>query len=69
MIIKAIVILLLLAILGSLASGLFYLVRDDGNSTRTVRALTIRVALSVALFALLMLAFATGLISGNTPMT
>ncbi|QKT03290.1 twin transmembrane helix small protein [Ectothiorhodospiraceae bacterium 2226] len=68
MFVKAIIIVLLLGIFASLASGLFYVVRDQGNSTRAVRALTVRVALSVALFALLMLAFATGLISGNTPM-
>jgi hypothetical protein len=59
---KLIIILFLLAILGSLTSGLFYLVKDKGTSDRTVRALTVRISLSVALFALLMLGYVTGLL-------
>ncbi len=57
---KAIVILFLLMILGSLFSGLFFLVRDKGSSERTVRALTLRISLSVLLFILLMVGFLTG---------
>lgn len=63
MLVKAFVILVLIAILASLASGLVYLMRDSGDSERLVRALTIRIGLSFALFLFLMLAFATGLIS------
>lgn len=63
MLVKAFVILVLIAILASLASGLVYLMRDSGDSDRLVRALTIRIGLSFALFLFLMLAFATGLIS------
>jgi hypothetical protein len=59
---KIIVVVFLLIIVGSLFSGLFYLVRDKGASERTVRALTVRIGLSVALFILLMLAYATGLL-------
>ncbi|MGD2056758.1 MAG: twin transmembrane helix small protein [Gammaproteobacteria bacterium] len=62
MLTKIIIILFLLAIIGSLGSGLFYLVRDRGSSERTVRALTVRISLSVLLFVLLMLAYATGLL-------
>jgi hypothetical protein len=62
MITKIIIVLFLLAIIGSLGSGLFYLVRDKGSSERTVRALTVRISLSVLLFVLLMLAYATGLL-------
>ena len=62
MIAKIIVILFLLAIIGSLFSGLFFLMKDKGASERTVRALTVRVSLSVLLFILLMLGFATGLL-------
>lgn len=58
---KTVAILLLLLIVASLFSGLFFLYRDRGTGERTARALTIRVGLSVGLFALLMLAFATGL--------
>jgi hypothetical protein len=40
-------------ILVSLGAGLFFLVRDRGRSERTVISLSIRVALSVLLLALL----------------
>jgi hypothetical protein len=59
---KIIVILFLLIIVGSLFSGLFYLIKDKGSSERTVRALTVRISLSVLLFILLMLGYATGLL-------
>jgi hypothetical protein len=51
---RIIVILLLLAIVGSLGSALFFLVNDQGKSKRTVNALTVRVGLSLLLFLLLM---------------
>jgi hypothetical protein len=47
---KIVVIILLLAIVGSLGSALFFLVHDQGKSKRTLKALAIRVGLSVALF-------------------
>ena len=59
---KIVILLFLLIIVGSLGSALFYLVRDKGTSTRTVKALTVRVALSVTLFMLLMLGYYFGLI-------
>lgn len=59
---KIIIVIFLLTIVGSLASALIYLVRDKGGSTRTVKALTIRVGLSVTLFILLMLGYYFGLI-------
>lgn len=59
---KIVIILLLIAIVGSLGSALFYMIRDKGGTTRTVRSLTIRVALSVALFLMLMLGYYFGLI-------
>jgi hypothetical protein len=62
---KIVVILFLLFIVGSLFSALYFLIRDKGQGERTVRALTVRVALSVLLFALLMLGFYFGLITGK----
>ena len=59
---KIIVILFLIFIIGSLFSGLYYLVRDKGTSERTVRALTVRISLSVLLFILLIIGYATGLL-------
>jgi uncharacterized membrane protein len=59
---KLLVILLLLAIVASLAFGLFFLVKDGGNSKRMVKALTVRVSLSVTLILMLFIAWAAGLI-------
>ena len=56
------VILVLVCILASLFSALFFMFRDKGNSRRMVKALTLRVALSVTLFLLLMASFYFGLI-------
>ncbi len=60
MLIKVFVLIVLGAIVASLASGLVYLNRDQGGSRRTVRALTVRVSLSVALFVLLYIAYFAG---------
>lgn len=58
--------LLLLAIIGSLFSGLFYLNRDRGSGERVARVLTWRIGLSITLFGLLLLGFRFGLIPGYT---
>jgi hypothetical protein len=50
-------------ILFSLFSALFFVLKDKGSSTRAVKALTVRVVLSIALFALLLLAFHFGFIT------
>lgn len=57
-----IIILFLIAIFGSLSSGLYYLIRDRGQSDRTVKALSWRIGLSLLLFFLLIIGFATGLL-------
>lgn len=60
MIIKFIVILFLIIIVYSLASGLFFLVRDKSQSNRVVKALSWRISLSLLLFIFLLVAFAMG---------
>lgn len=60
--IKIIILLAFAGILLSLGSALLFFVRDKGNSKRTLRALTIRVGLSIGLFAFIMLLVATGAI-------
>lgn len=57
------VILFIVIIFASLGSALFYMIRDKGTTERTAKALTVRVALSVLLFLLLMLGFHFGLIT------
>lgn len=59
---KALVVLLLLTIVISLGAGMFFLVRDRGHSKRPVRALTVRISLSLLLFGLLFVGYFTGLI-------
>lgn len=59
---KIIVLIFIALILGSLGSALYFLVKDKGTSTRTAKALTWRVVLSITLFSLLMLAYHFGLI-------
>lgn len=60
---RIVIILFIIVILASLGSALYYMIRDRGTTARTVKALTIRIALSVALFLLLMLGFYTGMIT------
>ena len=59
----AVVVILLLAIIISLFSGLYFLVKDKGQTKRTVNALTVRITLSLVAFILLIIAAFTGLIS------
>ena len=63
---KYVVIGFLLLILVSLGTALYALVKDRGQSTRTVRALTMRIALSIGLIVLLMVSYKAGLIKPHT---
>ena len=62
---RYIVVLAFVLIIASLASALVFLVRDRGQSNRTVRALALRVGLSLALFLFLMLSYRMGWITGR----
>lgn len=61
---RIVVFIFIALILYSLFSAMYYVIKDKGQSDRAVKALTWRVVLSIALFALLMLSFHFGLI-GN----
>jgi ABC-type dipeptide/oligopeptide/nickel transport system permease component len=61
---KIVVVLMLIGVIASLFSGLFFLYRDQGAGDRTVKALTVRIGLSIAVFALLLLGYRFGLIAG-----
>lgn len=63
---RIVVIGLLVAIVGSLGNALFHLATGKGDSRKMLRSLTIRVGLSVALFAMLMLAWRIGLIAPHS---
>ena len=67
MLIKISIVIMLLLILGSLFSALFYLIKDKGQGERTIRALTLRISLSIGLFLLLMLGYYLGIIGQPHP--
>ncbi|KFX70827.1 major facilitator superfamily permease [Pseudomonas taeanensis MS-3] len=60
---KAAIILFLLATLVSLFSGLFFLVKDEGRSSRLVNALTARVTLTAITVGLIAWGFYSGQLS------
>lgn len=62
---KILIVILLLAIVVSLFSGLFFLVKDQGKSKRVVNSLAIRVALAAALILLVFIATQTGDLTFN----
>ena len=65
LLVKFIVLLLLGFVIVSLFSGLYFLVKDKGQSNRTVNALSVRIGLSIVAIAIVMLAGATGVIELN----
>jgi predicted benzoate:H+ symporter BenE len=62
---KIVVILLLLAVIASLFSGLFFVYKDKGDSNRAVVSLTIRIALSLLVFLILIGSYFFGLVPGG----
>ena len=62
---KLVLIILLLAVIVSLASGLWFLAKDDQGGTRLLKALKIRVVLSVLLISFLILGYYLGWITPN----
>jgi len=64
--IRIAVVVALIAIVASLGSALYHLARGrQSDSARMARALTIRIVLSIALFALIMIAWYAGLVTPN----
>ena len=62
---KIIVLVFVVLILASLFSALYFVFKDKGQSERAVKALTLRVTLSLVLFVLLLLGFHFGFITGR----
>jgi heme/copper-type cytochrome/quinol oxidase subunit 4 len=62
---KIVVIVLLLAVVASLFSGLFFVYRDKGDSNRAVVALTVRIVLSLVVFLVLVGSYFFGLVPGG----
>ncbi|MGB8339433.1 MAG: twin transmembrane helix small protein [Burkholderiales bacterium] len=57
---KIVVVILLLMVIISLFSGLYFVMKDKGNSKRAVKALTWRVAFSMGVFLFLMAGYYFG---------
>jgi len=57
---RIIIVLAFIGIIASLGSALVFLVRDRGNTSRTLNALTVRVGLSVTLFLFILLSYWMG---------
>lgn len=66
MVIKFVIILFIVAIVFSLASAMFTLVRDKGQGDRTVRRLSWRIGLSILLFIFMWVAYQLGWIEPNS---
>jgi hypothetical protein len=62
---KIVILLLVLAVVVSLFAGLYFVYKDKGNSTRAVKALTIRVVLQAIIIALLFGGLVFGFIQGR----
>ena len=62
---KIVIILFLALIVFNLAAGLVYMMKDQGKTNRTVRSLSWRIGLSIALFVLLIIGRATGYLDTN----
>jgi hypothetical protein len=62
---KIVILVLLFAIVASLFSGLYFVYKDKGKTNRAVISLTIRVALSLLVFALLIGSYYFGWIPGG----
>jgi len=60
---KILVIAVFIGILAALGSALYQLSRKGGDSKKMIRALAIRVGLSIALFLLLMILWYLGIIT------
>lgn len=64
---KAAIVILLLATMASLFSGLVFLVKDEGHGSRVVNALTVRVILATATLALISWGFYSGQLVSQAP--
>lgn len=69
MFLKLMIVVLLLALLGTLGTGFYYLMVDQGDPTkrRLVNSLGVRVTLAVALMGLIVFGVSTGRLTSQAP--
>jgi hypothetical protein len=63
MLVKIFLILIILSMLVTLGTGLIYLIKDQGQSERTLKTLMIRAGFTVILLIILIVGIATGFIA------
>lgn len=68
MITKIFIFLFLIAMVASLGSALWFMMKDQGHGTRAVKALTWRIVIWVVLFVLLGIGIKTGIIQPHNSM-
>lgn len=66
MITKIIIIFTMIIIAISLGISLIFLIRDSGTTKRSVKALSVRIGVSLSLFIFLFIAFKLGLIKPHS---
>jgi len=62
---RIVILVLLFAVVASLFSGLYFVYKDKSGGNRTVIALTIRIALSILVFVILIGSYYFGWIPGR----
>ena len=62
---KIVILVLLFAVLVSLFSGLYFVYKDKGTTNRAVISLTIRIALSLLIFLILIGSYYFGLVPAH----
>ncbi|KMQ72899.1 twin transmembrane helix small protein [Marinobacter subterrani] len=62
---KVVIVVLLLAVVVSLFSGLFFLIKDGGKTNRVLNSLAVRVTLSILLLAVILIALWQGSLTLN----
>lgn len=64
---KVAIVVMLIATIASLFSGLFFLVKDEGQSTRLLKALAVRVCLAIITLGLITWGFYSGQLVSQAP--
>lgn len=67
MLLKIVIIVLIVAMLASLSGGLSALFKDEPESKRLMKLLTIRVSLAVLIIVVLIIGFVTGNLTQHAP--
>ncbi|MAZ04803.1 twin transmembrane helix small protein [Marinobacter sp. SS8-8] len=62
---KAVILVLMLAVVVSLFSGLFFLIKDGGKTNRVLNSLVVRVTLSILLLVVILIALWQGALTLN----